>query len=231
MSLSHHIKLITMDLDDTLWPCMPTIAYAEKTLYDWLSLNYPLITQHYSLEDLRHKRKQLILQQPRLQHDLSAARRVHLQQLADEFNYGHAWIEDGFKLFHHARQQVTFYEDVVPVLSQLSLRYRLIALTNGNAHINLVGLGEYFSAQFSAADVQAAKPDPAMFCRAMQVAGVSPQQTLHLGDHADHDIGGAKRAGVTAVWLNRHNLPWSHADVVADYEISSLYGLLELLAS
>ena len=230
-SLGHHIKLLTIDLDDTLWPCLPTITHAEQTLYDWLKINLPRITQRYSLDDLRNKRKQLMQQQPNLQNDLSAARRAHFQQLADEFNYGHDWIEEGFTIFLHARQQVTFYDDVLPVLSQLSLRFKMIALTNGNAHVNLVGLGDFFSTQFSAADVQAAKPDPAMFQRAMQFAGVTPQQTLHVGDHAIHDIEGAKRAGVTAVWLNRHNEAWPYDSFVANYEISSLHGLLELLAS
>ena len=119
---------------------------------------------------------------------------------------------------------------MLPVLTQLAGQYKLIALTNGNAHINLVGLGNIVSTQFSAADVQAAKPHPAMFERAMLFAGVSAQQTLHVGDHAIHGIASARNAGVTAVWLNRNQASWTDTDLVADYEISSLYGLLELLA-
>jgi putative hydrolase of the HAD superfamily len=223
-------KLLTIDLDDTLWPCMPTIAMAEQTSYDWLAKNFPRITLQYSMEDLRNKRKQLMQKYPALKNDLSEARRAHFRELADELGYGHEWIEDGFRVFHTARQQVVFYDDVLPVLSQLAGRYKLVALTNGNAHVNLVGLGAYFSAQFSAADVQAAKPHPAMFHLAMQFAGVTPQQTLHVGDHAIHDIEGARAAGVCSVWLNRQHASWQHDAFTADYEISNLYGLLELLA-
>jgi len=49
-------KLICFDLDDTLWPCMPTIELAEQTLYNWLAKNKPEITQKYNIEQLRIKR-------------------------------------------------------------------------------------------------------------------------------------------------------------------------------
>lgn len=229
-TISHPpVTLITLDLDDTLWPCMPTITQAEQTLYNWLAQHQPRITRQYSIEDLRNKRKLMLLNQPALRNDLSAARRAHFRELADECGYDYSWIESGFNVFYKARQQVSLYDDVLPVLAQLKQRYQLIALTNGNAHINFTGLGDYFVAQFSAADVQAAKPHPAMFHRAMQFAGVLPQQTLHVGDHAIHDIEGAKTAGVRSVWLNRNNEAWPYEDYVADYEVTNLYGLLELL--
>jgi len=56
-------KLICFDLDDTLWPCWPTI------------------TETYSNEQLRLKRKQMLRMKPELSCDLSAARRMHLKQL------------------------------------------------------------------------------------------------------------------------------------------------------
>ncbi|EGH32151.1 HAD family hydrolase, partial [Pseudomonas syringae pv. japonica str. M301072] len=35
------IKLVTFDLDDTLWDTAPAIAGAEVTLRDWLGENAP----------------------------------------------------------------------------------------------------------------------------------------------------------------------------------------------
>ena len=32
-------RLLTIDLDDTLWPCAPTIKRAEAVLYAWLELS------------------------------------------------------------------------------------------------------------------------------------------------------------------------------------------------
>jgi len=228
VNLAAEIKLLTVDLDDTLWPCMPTIMRAEDTSYEWLKQHCPKITRCYSIQDLRKKRLQLMNAQPGLMNDLSAARRAHFRELADEFGYNHDWIEPGFKVFHDARQLVDLYEDVLPALSQLKSTFKLIALTNGNADIAKVGLAEYFDFQISAADVSAAKPHPAMFVEAMHRSRVSPRQTLHIGDHAVHDIAGARNAGIRSVWLNRGGGPWPEQDFSADFEVSDMNGLIEL---
>lgn len=229
MSLKSHIRLITIDLDDTLWPCMPTILHAEQTSYQWLQQNLPKITERYSMDELRDKRKQLMQLHPELKHDLSEARRAHFRSLADELGYAHDWIEEGFKVFHDARQKVTFYDDVLPALAILKQYFSLVALTNGNAEIGRTGLGEYFAGQISAADVRAAKPDPAMFLDAMKQLDAEPHQTLHIGDHAIHDIAGARAAGIACVWMNRAGQSWDQAEFSADYEVRDFNQLLDLL--
>ncbi len=229
MSLRQQIRLLTIDLDDTLWPCMPTIMQAEKISYDWLANHKPKITERYSMDALRDKRKQLMQRLPALRNDLSEARREHFRELADEMGYSYDWIEEGFAIFHAARQEVSFYEDVLPVLSELKNRFTLVALTNGNADVTRVGLGDYFNSQVSAADVLAAKPDPAMFIEAMNQFQVGPEQTLHVGDHAIHDVYGSKVAGIRSVWVNRNGISWNETEFQADYEVRDLHGLLKLL--
>lgn len=225
------ITLLTIDLDDTLWPCMPTIERAENTSYEWLKQHLPEITQHLTMQGLRDKRKQLMLRQPELMNDLSEARRAHFRELADEFGYGYEWIDEGFKVFHDARQQVDLYDDVLPTLSQLKQSgYKLVALTNGNADINKTGLTDSFDLQISAADVSAAKPHPAMFIEAMKKMQVRPQQVLHIGDHPEHDIQGARNAGIRSVWVNRTAASWSETAFSADFEVDDLYGLVKLLS-
>jgi len=224
-------KLVCFDLDDTLWPCMPTIEFAEKTIYDWLNIHKPEITQSYSIEQLRDKRKLLLKDFPELINDLSEARRVHLRQLANEFNDSYDWVETAFDVFYQARQKVNLFSDVIPVLTLLKKDYTLVALTNGNAHISKTGLSDYFDFQVSAADVQAAKPDPAMFFRAIKQAGASPAQTLHVGDHPIHDIRGARNAGIDAVWVNRFNRVWDEQEAEPEYKFSDLYQLNDWLAS
>ena len=222
-------KLICFDLDDTLWPCMPTIQHAEQSIYDWLAEHKPDIAQSYSIEQLREKRKQLLQSQPQLINDLSEARRVHLKQLADEFNHSYDWVETAFNVFYEARQKVQLYEDVAPVLTELKQAYTLAALTNGNAHIDKTGVGELFDFQVSAADVKAAKPHPAMFVRAMQQAGVNPQHTLHVGDHPLHDVKGARNAGIDVVWLQRSPLSWDLDEAAPEQQFTDLYQLQQWL--
>ena len=215
-------KLLCFDLDDTLWPCMPTIHKAEQALYDWLLEYKPKITARYNTDQLRLKRKQLIQAQPELINDLSAARRVHLKQLADETGDNHKWVETAFEVFYEARQKVNLYDDVVPVLSALKKDYMLVALTNGNAHISKTGLSEYFDFQVSAADVQAAKPNPLMFLQAMKKAGVNNSQTLHVGDHPLHDIKGARNADIEAVWLRRFEQVWDLHEAEPELQFTNL---------
>ncbi len=220
-------KLICFDLDDTLWPCMDTIYRAEQTMYDWLAEHRPKITQTYSINQLREKRKQLVSNRPELGSDLSAARRAHLKQLADEFLYDDDWVEEAFLVFYEARQKVQLYDDVVPVLSALKTDYTLAALTNGNAHISKTGLGNLFDFQISAADVQAAKPSPLMFYRAMEIANASPEQTLHIGDHPTHDILGANNAGVDSVWIRRFEQKWDGLEAEPQNQFTNLQAFYE----
>jgi len=223
-------KLICFDLDDTLWPCMPVIQQAEQTLYNWLKLHKPLISQTYSIDQLREKRQQLMQTQPQLINDLSVARRVHLTQLANEFSDTTEWVESAFNIFYEARQKVTLFDDVIPTLSALKSDYILVALTNGNAHISKTGLAEIFDFQISAADVLAAKPDPAMFLKAMKKTQTGPAQTLHVGDHPVHDIRGAYNAGVDAVWMNRLNRVWNENEPKPTQQFADLNQLQNWLS-
>ena len=94
--MSQPIKVISFDLDDTLWPCFPTIRDAEQRLFDWLEKNMPEVTRRYSMEQLRDKRKQQIRQNPDMVHDLSEFRRWSFIQLAEELGLPHDWVEPAF---------------------------------------------------------------------------------------------------------------------------------------
>lgn len=71
------------------------------------------------------------------------------------------------------------------------------------------------------------KPDPRLFQIAVEKAGCSIQQLLHVGDSLTNDITGSMAAGIKSVWLNRKRE--NPTDFTADYEITSLAELLEIL--
>ena len=71
MTGSAKIKLLSFDLDDTLWPCMPTIMAAEQKLYDWMQQRVPEITARFDIEGLRKNRYEFLQQRPDLQHPQS----------------------------------------------------------------------------------------------------------------------------------------------------------------
>ncbi|MBI3946235.1 MAG: HAD-IA family hydrolase [Armatimonadetes bacterium] len=70
-----------------------------------------------------------------------------------------------------------------------------------------------------------AKPDPALFREALRRAGAPPEAALHVGDSYEHDVLGARAAGVQAALLDRSGGPAPAADLTV---ISSLAELVRL---
>jgi putative hydrolase of the HAD superfamily len=223
------IKLLTFDLDDTLWPCKPVIMAAEQKLYDWMQESVPEITQRHSSEAILHKRREFMKQRPELLHDVSKLRVESLKVLSDEAGIGHEWVEEAFAVFFQARQQVQLYADVTPVLDRLSEEYTLVAVSDGNADIVLTGIDRWFDFSVSAAEVGHQKPHPRVFETAMAKAGAGSDETVHIGDDQHRDIYGACEAGISTVWVNRSGSDWIHTECEADHHISSLEELPEIL--
>ncbi|HXH03468.1 MAG TPA: HAD family hydrolase [Candidatus Competibacteraceae bacterium] len=226
------IRAITFDLDDTLWEVWPIIDRAEALLHDWLAAHYPRMAERYGPRDLRRLCDELALAHPAWAHDRTWLRKEALWQAAQEVGYLEFCRDSAFDVFYVARNQVEFFDEVLPVLERLAQRYTLGALSNGNADIRRVGLGGLFSFAYSAIDVGAAKPDPAMFDAARRHLGLQPSQIVHVGDHPEHDVEGARRAGFRTIWLNRGGLQgWPEDKLRADAEVHDLEELEMVLAT
>ena len=227
--MSKVIKVLSFDLDDTLWPCFPTIERAEKLLYQWLSEQVPVITQHYDIYQLHDKRCSLLNSHSEFAHDLTKLRIKSFEMLADEFELASDWIKPAFEIFYEARQQVTLFDDVRPVLDELNEKYKLVSLTNGNASTVETGVDHWFDFTLNSASVGKLKSEPDIYRQVHKMANIEAQQMVHIGDHPLQDISGAQSAGVFAVWLNRQNKYWTREDCRPDAVISSLYELPLLL--
>ena len=64
------IRLITFDLDDTLWNVAPVIEGAEAELHDWLARHAPLLGA-VPVEHLWPIRARLVDGEPMLRHRIS----------------------------------------------------------------------------------------------------------------------------------------------------------------
>jgi putative hydrolase of the HAD superfamily len=114
-------------------------------------------------------------------------------------------------VFFSARNRVEFYDDVRPSLIRLHSRYRLFALSNGNADLKRCGIADLFAGHITASAAGAAKPDARMYAALLKMAGVEAARVLHIGDDPVADVVGATRAGMQAVWLNREAREWPEA--------------------
>jgi len=205
------IKAITLDLDDTLWPIWPTIERAEKVLHDWLVDHAPMAAALFSSPlALRDIRDQLAASRPELKHDMSAVRRESIRLAMYRSGEDPLLADAAFDVFFAQRQRVTLYDDAMPALEFLSSRFPLVSVSNGNADVVRVGLGNFFRAAISAREFGVGKPDPRIFHAAAGALELDPEDVLHVGDDATLDALGAMNAGMQSAWLNRSDHPWPH---------------------
>ncbi len=208
------IKAITLDLDDTLWPIWPTIERAEHALHQWLAVHAPA-TASGGVGALRHWRNRLAAEQPDWAHDMSRLRLEAIRGALREAGDDPALAEPAFEAFFAARQKVDCYADVAPALQRLASRWPILALTNGNADLQRVGLARWFSAgQLGAREFGVGKPERRFFDAACARLGQPAGAVLHVGDDALLDIAGARAAGLRTAWVRRPGL--AAAEVHAD---------------
>lgn len=197
------IQAITFDLDDTLWPVAPVIAAAERAVHDWFAKRQPPVAERFDVEGLRRLRIEIANRHPDKAHDLSAMRRLSLREACRRSGVDEAHAEPAFQTFFRARNRVQLYPDAAPTLARLAAHHPLVALTNGNADLELTGIREWFRFSVSAIQAGAAKPDPQMFHHAAERLGLPTHRILHVGDDPERDVAGARAAGCRAVLLDR----------------------------
>lgn len=223
------IRLITFDLDNTLWDVHSVIMNAEAAMRAWLAEHVPGYGQQIDTQQLQQLRSLAVAENPGLTHDVSALRKAVLQRAFVVCGYqekaANALSQQAFDVFFEARQQVVFFPAALAVLEELAGEFRLGALTNGNADIHAVGLGQYFSFAFSSADVGVSKPAPDMFHAALRHAGVNAADTIHIGDNLIDDIAGAGQLGIHTIWTNHADESPSERDHEPTATVSHLQEL------
>jgi putative hydrolase of the HAD superfamily len=96
---------------------------------------------------------------------------------------------------------------VLRQVKELDLRIGLISntgMTPGTtfrSYLEQQGLLEYFDALTFSDEVKLAKPAPEIFLMTVRSLGAAPAQTVHVGDHVENDVAGAKGCGLRTVWI------------------------------
>jgi HAD superfamily hydrolase (TIGR01509 family) len=225
----HRIRAITLDLDDTLWPIGPVISRAEGKLWTWLDEHFPKLTEAYSPEEAYELRVEAMENHWEQSHDFRFMRKMVLGKMAESVGYVPDFIDDAFAVFDQARNEVEIFPDVIPALEALAQHFSLIAVTNGNANLETIGIRHLFHDVVTAVDVGSAKPAQRIFDEAVSRASVSVRETLHVGDHPEIDIAGARDAGLRTAWINRNGDSWPAHVAPPDAVVSTVAELLTVL--
>ena len=237
-ALPDGIEAVLFDLDDTLVDCLETwrAAFAEVLAADYAS--HPELRDLGPGEDVHDQ----------LFRPLAMARHVQVGGEWDDelVRYGfrrllteHASRDDALAArlseayLHALSRPFRLFPDATPTLEALGARYRLGLVTNGAARnqrsrIAPLGLDGYFEAIAVSGELGVRKPAPAIFDHALARLGVPASAAVHVGDDLEADVGGAKAAGMAAVWVSRDG--GAHdGEPTADTTISTLAELLPLL--
>lgn len=201
--MTKDIKVISFDLDDTLWPITSVINQAQTVFENWLAENYAQLMSQGLLSILAEKQE--VVRQSAEGHCLTHVRkeslRLALAHAGIDSAQSQQAAEDAFDAFHAARNAVTPFEGVAQLLSRLRSQYRLVSLTNGNVDLSQTPLNNYFDLNLNPEVVGTRKPDDRMFLTICEHFQVKPSQVLHVGDHYEEDVMGAKAAGLQALWV------------------------------
>jgi putative hydrolase of the HAD superfamily len=222
------VQAIIFDLDDTLWEVGPVIVRAEHAMLAFLAERYPRVLERHTLDSMRDVRARMALEHPAMRHDFTWLRLESLRHHARDAGYPESMAQEAFEVFYRTRNEVTLYDDVLPALEQLSVRFRLFAISNGNADLATIGLARFFEHALAAREAGVLKPDPRIFELLLQRAGLGTGQVVHVGDDALADVEGARRAGVTPVWLNRRGRDWPAAASPPPLTVRTLAELVRL---
>ena len=201
-------RVISLDLDDTLWSVQPVLAAAERELMAWLDTHHPRAMHGHDIGTMRALRAGVAARHPARAHDMTFLRRQALAEQFEAAGYAAGPVEEALEIFLSGRNRVQLYPDVRPALERLRARYRLFALSNGNADLERCGIADLFEGHVTAEAAGAAKPDAKIFRHLLQVVGVAGGEVLHIGDDPLADVVGATRAGLQSVWLNRDARAW-----------------------
>lgn len=131
-------------------------------------------------------------------------------------------------------QQLNAFPDVLPALKKLSTRYRLVALSNGEAHFldHLVKnrIGWNFDAVISVEAVGAFKPHPGVYRKGAALLGLEVGQCLMVSANS-FDVMGARMCGLRGAFVNRYNLPYEDTPFVPDLTVANFDELVTALVA
>lgn len=131
-------------------------------------------------------------------------------------------------------EHVMIEPDVEATVARIAQVMRVGVVTNGGpaqrTKLARIGLDDVVHAVFVSGELGTAKPDPAIFERALRWTEQQPEDVLFVGDHPEIDLAPAAALGMATAWRRRSPLSgWPDTLVPPTYTIDSIARLAELV--
>ena len=206
------IRVISFDLDDTLYNNHPIINAAVKAQLDYL--NELTLWQQQPTNFWMQCRDTVANLQPEIVDDVTAWRQQTLRFALQKIGYSPQDVEhhavNAYQAFADARSQIVVDEQVLSLLNQLKQQYKVVAITNGNVDVERFNLKGMFDLVLMAGRDGKAKPHADLFNQAAQHFDVPLNSILHVGDSLDTDVQGANNSGCMSVWLDNQAISYQY---------------------
>ena len=210
------LRAVFLDLYNTLACFVPRREEVQRQALQALGLEADLsaLSRGYALADAfwaeANARRPFRLLSPEERRDfLAEYERRLLQGAGLEVDR-----ETALQVWERVRQvryRLGLFPDVREGLSALrGMGYILGVISNldrpGAQVLEDLGLAGWVDFAVTSREAGADKPDPAIFRRALERAGVAPEEAVHIGDQPLSDRDGAWRAGLYAVLMDRYGI-------------------------
>ncbi len=126
-----------------------------------------------------------------------------LSEYVPNINLDFNWIRDIYFKYHE--KFVDLYPGVMDLLTFLKEKGKHIGVISDidndymEFQLKLFGIFDLFDSITTSEEVRAYKPNPEIFQRALDKAGVKGEEAIYIGDNYWKDVIGAKKFGMTTV--------------------------------
>lgn len=237
------LKAIFFDMDETLCGTSEADKLAGQAFARWVKERYPQLTdeQRFIQRYLAGVYKQLNAEFPQLVAllpDEAAFRcgliRILLAEQGVAIDEVAAQAAQAY--FDQQRMAAfTFFPGVDELLVSLRERYTLVVITNGPIFsqypkLAAVNMPKWVDHIIVGGDEPEEKPAASIFQKALNLAGVQPEEVIHIGDSLPSDIAGANQMGITSVWVDASG-NGEPGDIIPSYTVRSVIDLPAILAA
>ncbi|ANQ08052.1 Uncharacterized protein PCOAH_00025020 [Plasmodium coatneyi] len=212
------IKLITFDLDHTIWNIDGLLNYADGECYKYMKKNYKRLYDYLQKEyelSITKLVKELLEKKIDSNKDgvqiLTNIRIDALKYLAKQTNYDEVkFVSEVQELWKEKKNDVHLFisPGTLEYLRELKHRgYILGAITNGDSDVNGIKfLNEIFTFVIRSMDYNYSKPSVEIFNIAENLLKKKNlhfeiDQWMHVGDDVFTDIMGAKNKNINCAWI------------------------------
>lgn len=190
------VKLISFDLDDTLYDNRPVISRAETVFLAYLKAKFESQNKQFSVQKYTQIKQKLLAGKEQRFEDMSLLRQAVLAEFCSGLNETNAISSKAFELFINARSNIDIPLAIENMLNQLSKHFILVSVTNGNCDPKQLSVGQLFADNYSPSLKSRAKPHPQMLQQVLADYELSLEELIHIGDSVENDGVAASVAGV-----------------------------------